>query len=279
MKGIRAFFRGVGFKNIKPAIYGWFFNFAFTIFIYYGYYKVFSIPAGNTLLNDAGGAKISTFTFLADILHHYKGSLPLVFSLAFVFTIGFQLASIYISGGIYAVLVEEEKTSFTNLIAGSTQNFFSMLKIALINLINFIAALIIPVFSFIVFFNIKFLYSNESTIEIFFWLWIAITALFLTFSAAIYDFSRIFKLKDDKNILYSFKKGIKFTFSNKLNILAIFVLYALSLVIIYLVYALVMGVVHHLLYVFLLFLVYQGFMMVRYFLKIVVIRAEIRLLS
>ncbi len=279
MKGITAFFRGVGIRNIKPTIYGWFFNFAFTIFIYYGYYKVFSIPAGNTLINNAGGAKISTFTFLADILHHYKGSLPLVFSLAFVFTIGFQLASIYISGGIYAVLVEKEKTSFTNLIASSTQNFFGMLKIALINLINFIAALIIPIILLILFFNIKPLYSDEAFIEVFFWVWVIITALFLTFSAAIYDFSRIFKLKEDKNILYSFKKGIKFTFSNKLNILAIFVLYALSLVIIYLVYALVMGVVHHLLYVSLLFLVYQGFIIIRYYLKIVVIRAEIRLLS
>jgi hypothetical protein len=279
MKGIRAFFHGVGFKNIKPAIYGWFFNFAFTIFIYYGYYKVFSIPAGNTLINGDGGTKISTFTFLADILQHYKGSLPLVFSLALVFTLGFLLASIYVAGGIYAVLVEEEKTSFTNLIASSTQNFFSMLKISLINLLNLIAALIIPAFSLIIFFNIKSLYSNERTIEIFFWLWIAITVLFLTFSAVIYDFSRIFKLKEDKNILYSFKEGVVFTFSNKLNIFAIFVLYALSLVIIYLVYALVMGVVHHLLYVSLLFLMYQGFMMVRYFLKIVVIRAEIRLLS
>ncbi len=115
--------------------------------------------------------------------------------------------------------------------------------------------------------------------EIFLWLWIVITALFLTFSAAIYDFSRIFKLRDDKNILYSFKKGIIFTFSNKLNILAIFVLYALSLAIIYLVYLLVMGIVHDLLYVFLVFLIYQGFIMVRYFLKIVVMRAEIRLLS
>jgi hypothetical protein len=278
MKGITAFFRGVGLKNIKPAIYGWFFNFAFTIFIYYGYYKVFSLPAGNTLINEDGGVKISTFTFLTDILQHYKSSLPLIFSLALVFTLGFLLASIYVSAGIYAVLVEEEKTSFTNLIASSTQNFFSMLKISLINLLNLIAALIVPFILLIIFFNIKSLYSNETLIGIFFWVWIAITALFLTFSAAIYDFSRIFKLKDDKNILYSFRNGIIFTFSNKLNILAIFVLYGLSLVIIYLVYLLVMGVVHHLLYVFLVFLIYQGFIMVRYFLKIVVMRAEIRLL-
>jgi hypothetical protein len=281
MEGIIAYFRGNSFRNIRPAIYGWFFNFLFSIFIYYGYYKVFSIPAGHTLINSGseGEFKIGVFTFLTDILNHYQGSLPLIFSLAVVFTLVFLWVSIYVSAGIYTVLVENEKTSFTNLIANSTQNFFIMLRIALINLLNFIAALIVPALLMLIFANTKSLYSNESLVGIFLWIWVAITALFLTFSVAIYDFSRIFKLRDDRNSLYSFKQGIIFTFSNKLSILAIFLLYALSLVIIYLVYSVVMGLIQDLLYVFLLFVVYQGFIMVRYYLKIVVMRAEIHLLS
>lgn len=280
MEGIIAYFRGNTFRNIRPAVYGWFFNFLFSVFIYYGYYKVFSIPAGSTMISGGEGAgKPGTFTFLADILQHYEGSLPLVFSLAIVFTLVFFLVSIYVSAGIYTVLVENEKTSFTNLIANSTQNFFIMLKISLINLINLFAALIVPALLLLLFLKTKSLYTNESVLGIFFWVWATMTALLFTFSVAIYDFSRIFKLRDDKNSFYSFKQGIKFTFSNKLNILAIFVLYALSLVIIYLVYAVVMGVVQHLLYVILLFGVYQGFIMVRYYLKMVVMRAEIHLLS
>jgi len=280
MEGILAYLRGNTFRNIRPAVYGWFFNFLFSVFIYYGYYKVFSIPAGSTMISGAeGGGNPGTFTFLADILQHYEGSLPLVFSLAGVFTLVFFLVSIYVSAGIYTVLVENEKTSFTNLIANSTQNFFIMLKISLINLVNLIAALIVPALLLLLFLKTKALYTDESLLGIFFWVWGAVTALFFTFSVAIYDFSRIFKLRDDKNSFYSFKQGIVFTFSNKLNILAVFVLYALSLAVIYLVYAVVMGVVQHLLYVILLFGVYQGFIMVRYYLKIVVMRAEIHLLS
>lgn len=279
MKGIIAFLQGVGLKCVRPAIYGWFFNIFFSIFIYYGYYKAFSIPAGNALISADNGTEIGTFTFLADILQHYQGSVPLVFSLAGVFTMGFILASIYVSGGIYSVLVEEEKTSFTNLIAQSTQNFFSMLKIALINLLNLIVALIIPVLMLIMFFSIKAMYSDETVIRVFFWIWAAVTALFLTFSTAIYDFSRIIRLKEERNILYSFKKGIKFTFSNKVNVLAIFLLYALSLVIIYLVYLVIMGLVQHFLFAFLLFCMYQAFIMTRYYLKIVVMRAEIRIVD
>lgn len=280
MEGILAYLRGNTFRNIRPAIYGWFFNFLFSIFIYYGYYKVFSIPAGSTMISGAeGGGNPGTFTFLADILQHYEGSLPLVFSLAGVFTLVFFLVSIYVSAGIYTVLVENEKTSFTNLIANSTQNFFIMLKISIINLVNLIAALIVPALLLLLFLKTKALYTNESLFGIFLWVWGALAALLLTFSVAIYDFSRIFKLRDDKNSFYSFKQGIMFTFSNKVNILAVFVLYALSLALIYLVYAVVMGVVQHLLYVILLFGVYQGFIMVRYYLKIVVMRAEIHLLS
>lgn len=281
MRGILAYFRSMGFSSYRPAVYSWFFNMLFTIFIYYGYYKVFSIPAGSARIGDeaAAGAAIGVFTFLTEILQHYKGSLPLVFSLTFLYTVGFQLASIYVSGGVYAVFVEEEKTSFTNLIASSTHNFYSMLKIALVNLLSFIAALIVPGLLLILFFNMKSLSSNETVIGVFAWIWVMITILFLAFAAAVYDFTRIYRLKEDRGIWYSFKQGLIFTFTNKLNFLSVYAIYAVSLVILYLAYAVMMSLVQHLLFVFLLFWMHQGFMMVRYYLKIVVIRAEIRLVD
>jgi hypothetical protein len=281
MHGIIAYFRGFGFKCVRPAVYAWFFNFLFTIFIYYGYYRVFSIPAGKALIpfgeNAGAKANLGAFTFLADILRHYKGSLPLVFSLALVYTIAFIIVSIYVSGGVYSVLVEDEKTNFTNLIVNSTQNFAGMFKISLINLINVIAALIVPGVLLLVFFDARSLYSNETIIQVFFWIWAAVTALFLTFSTAIYDFSRIIKLREDRGCFYSFKQGIIFVFSNKLAILFLFLLYGISLALIYLAYAVSMGLQESLPYAFLLFLVYQAFMMARYYLKIVVMRAEVRL--
>ncbi len=281
MHGIIAYFRGFGFKCIRPAVYAWFFNFLFTVFIYYGYYRVFSIPAGRTLIpfGDNAGTKpnLGTFTLLADILSHYKGSLPLVFSLALVYTIAFVIVSIYVSGGVYSVLVEDEKTSFTNLIANSTQNFAGMFKVSLVNLINLIAALIVPGILLLVFFEARSLYSNETIIQVFFWIWAAVTALFLTFSTAIYDFSRIIKLREDRGSFYSFKQGIIFVFSNKLSVFFLFLLYGFLLALIYLAFGLTMELQENLPYAFLLFLVYQAFMMARYYLKIVVMRAEIRL--
>ena len=62
-------------------------------------------------------------------------------------------------------------------------------------------------------------------------------------------------------------------------ILVIFLLYALSLVIFYLVYMVFAGLVEHLLYVSLIFIFYQGFIMVRYYLKVVVMHAEIKLIQ
>ncbi|MCP4215225.1 MAG: hypothetical protein GY765_11235 [bacterium] len=279
MKGITAFLQGIGVRNVRPAVYAWFFNFLFTIFIYYGYYKVFTIPAGNTLLSGDGAGKISVFTFLADIFRHYKGSLPLVLSLAIVFTGVFVLVSIYVSAGIYSVLVEEERTSFTNLIANSTQNFFSMLKVSLANLLNLLAALLVPLLVLLVFAMAHTIFGKEALLEVLPWVWGGITALFLVFSAAIYDFSRIYKLYDDKNVFCALRKAVTFALSNKLSVLALFLSYGLSLALIYLLYFVLMGFVENLLYAVLIFAVYQGFMMVRYYLKIVVMRAEIRLVN
>jgi hypothetical protein len=281
MRGIIAFFRGFGFKCIRPAVYAWFFNLLFTVFIYYGYYRVFSIPAGRTLIpfgdGTVGKPNLGTFTLLADILSHYRGSLPLVFSLALVYTIVFVIVSIYVSGGVYAVLEEDEKTNFTNLIASSTQNFADMFKVSLVNLLNLIAALIVPGILLLVFFAARPLYSNETIIQIFFWIWVAVTALFLTVSTAIYDFSRIIKIKEDRGSFYSFKQAILFVFSNKLALLLLFLLYGASLALIYLVFYFTMDLQENLPYAFLLFLVYQAFMLVRYYIKTVVMRAEVRL--
>lgn len=281
MRGVIAYFRGFGFKCLRPAVYAWFFNFLFTVFIYYGYYRVFSIPAGRTLIpfgaNVGAKPNLGTFTLLADILSHYRGSLPLVFSLALVYTIAFVIVSIYVSGGVYAVLVEDEKTNFTNLIACSTQNFADMFKVSLVNLINLILSLIFPGILLLVFFAARSLYTNETIIQVFFWIWVAVTALFLTFSTAIYDFSRIIKLKEDRGSFYSFKQAIIFVFSNKLALLLLFLLYGVSLALIYLVFYFTMELQENLPYAFLLFLVYQAFMMARYYLKVIVMRAEVRL--
>jgi hypothetical protein len=118
---------------------------------------------------------------------------------------------------------------------------------------------------------------NETIWDIFTYLWIGVSALLFTFSTAIYDFSRVFKLRDDKNVFVSFKTAVRFTFSGKLPILAIFLMYVVSLVFLYLIYSLFVRFVPDFLYTLFIFILYQGFIMARYFLKVVVMRAEVGL--
>jgi hypothetical protein len=277
MKGVMAFLKGVGLLNVRPAVYAWFFNFFFSLFIYLGYYWVFTGAAGKTKIAADVAGEIGIFTFLADISRNYNGSLSLLFSLALVAALLFFLVSIFVSGGIYSVLVGDERTTFSNLIASSVENFFSMLKIFLVNILNWAAALFIPGILLFLFLKIESLNLNETALQIFTYIWIAITLLIFTLSTAIYDLSRIFKLKEDRNVFYSLKKAIIFTFSNKLNLAAVFLMYAVSLLVLFLIYAIFNHFLEDLLYVFFLFMIYQGFILVRYFLKVVVMRAEIQL--
>lgn len=277
MKGVMAFFQGLGLKNVRPAVYAWFFNFFFSLFIYFGYYRVFSQAAGETKIAKDVVGEIGMFTFLADISRSDNGSLSLMFSLALMAAILFFLVSIFVSAGIYSVLVGDERTTFSNLIASSVENFFNMLKVFLVNILNWVVALFIPGILLVLFLNIKSLLLNETAIQVFTYIWLAIAALIFTISAALYDLSRIFRLKDDRNVLIAFKKAILFTFSNKLNIFAVFLLYAVSLGILFLIYAVFNHFFEDLLYVSILFILYQGFILVRYFLKVVVMRAEVQL--
>jgi hypothetical protein len=277
MNGLKAFLKGAGLKNVKPAVYAWFFNFFFSLFIYLGYYWVFSGAAGKTKIAADVAGEIGIFTFIADISRNYNGSLSLLFSLALVAALLFFLVSIFVSGGIYSVLVGDERTTFSNLIASSVENFFSMLKVFLANILNWAAALLIPGILLFLFLKIESLHLNETALQIFAYIWTAITLLILTFAAAVYDLSRIFKLKEDRNVFYSLKKAIIFTFSNKLNLALVFLMYALSLLVLFLIYAIFNHFLEDLLYVFFLFMIYQGFILVRYFLKVVVMRAEIQL--
>jgi hypothetical protein len=277
MKGIKAFIKGVGLKNLRPAVYAWFFNFFFSLFIYLGYYWAFSEAAGKTKIAADVAGEIGIFTFLADISRNYTGSLYLLFLLALFAAVLFFLVSIFVAGGIYSVLVGDERTTFSNLIASSVENFFSMIKIFLINILNWAAALFIPGILLFLFFKIESLALNETALQVFTCIWMAITPLIFAFATAIYDLSRIFKLKEDRNVFYSLKKAIIFTFSNKLNLAVVFLMYVVSLLVLFLIYVIFNHFLEDLLYVFFLFVIYQGFILVRYFLKVVVMRAEIQL--
>ncbi len=277
MKGIMAFLRGLGFKNIRPGLYAWFFNFFFSLLIYFGYYRVFSQAAGDTKIAANIAGEIGIFTFLGEIANHYGSSLALVFSLTIASAVLYFPVSIFVAGGIFSVLVGDERPSLPNLIASSVENFSPMLKIFLVNLLNWAAALAIPLILLSIFANIEPLTVNETALQLSMYFWFGLTLLALIISTAIYDFSRIFKLKESLNVFSALKKAVIFTFSNKWNLSVIFLAYAVSLVMFFLIYMVFSRFLEKIPYIFFLFLIYQGFVFVRYFLKVAVIRAEVGL--
>lgn len=278
LRGAKAFIKGIGFRNIRPALYGWFFNLAVSSVIYFAYYRVFAHAAGDSAIAADITGEIGLFNFFSDLTANYPGNLSLVFGLGLFIALLFIILSVYVSGGIYAVLVEDERTTLTNLIACSSENFFRMISIFLCCIPVWLIAFAIPGLMTWFFLQVKSMMLSETAQQVFVYLLGAISALLFTFALAIYDYARIFKLKEDRGLFQSLKKGIHFTFTNKLSILAIFLLYSLALLIFHLFYLLFTGLVEDLLYTVLVFAAYQGFMMVRYFLKLVVIRAEIGLL-
>ncbi len=274
MNGAMGFLFGFGLRNIRPAIYGWIVNVFFSLAVYFGFYKLFLLAAGKSVwARDIVPGEKGIFTFFGDIVQNYPGSVPLLFFMCLIAVILFYLISIFVSGGIFSVFVEDERTSFINLLASSIENYFAMLVIFLGNILVWLIMLIFPALLTYLYFQLLPSMSNGVSDTIFYVL-IALWILFFSFGTAIYDYVRIFKMKEEKGIWEAFKKGIGFVFSNKWNIFVIILLYGLSLLLVFLVYYVTRKPVSFL-YASLIFIVYQFFMLLRYFLKIVMIRGEI----
>jgi hypothetical protein len=278
IKGVVAFIKGIGLSNIRAAIYAWIFNLLVSVFVYWGFYSLFANASGDSVVAKNVTQSLGVFTFIADISRNHDGNLSVIIAIALLAAVLYFLISIFLAGGIFSALVGDERTTFANLMVSSIENFFKMCIMFAVNLLNLLAAAIIPGLLMLIFIKTKSYYLNETVMSFFIYAWSVLTVLFLIFSVAIYDFSRIFKLKDERSPFHALKKAIKFSFANKWNILSIFLLYGLSLVVLYLFYTLFINIMGGLLYAVLLFIAFQGFVLVRYYLKIVVMRAEVSLL-
>ncbi len=269
--------RGFSLRSIRLSAYAWLFNIFFSFIIYFGFYMVFTISAGKSMIEDNIGM-YGQFTVLMDIFNNFPGSFALLMSICFYFIILYAVSSVFISAGIFSVMIEEEKATFFTLLSSSIDNFFRFLKVFLINLINFGIALLPMAFLVFVFWKTMERSFNETLSGIFLIVFIVIAVILLIFSVAIYDYSRIIRLRDGKNFFFSFKEGIRFVFSHKKNIVIIFLFYIFSSAVLYLIFKLLMSVAEDFFGLIAVFLFYQVFVLIRYFLKIVVINGEFELI-
>lgn len=278
MNLIKILFSGFNLRNLKLAAYGWLFNIFFSILVYLGFYSVFSISAGSSKIAE-NIELYGLFTMLLDIFNNFPGSFLLVTSISSFLLLGYIAASIFVSGGIFSVLIEEEKATFFTLFSASIENFVKFFKIFLVNIINFVLAIVpVVMLSFFLWETLKSA-TNETLFRIFLILLILLSIILFIFSVAIYDYSRIIRLKEGRNFLFSFRSGVKFVFSNKRQITGIFLFYIFSSILIHLMLRLLMSSVGGIFNFYIIFIIFQIFMWIRYLLKVIVIHGELGIIQ
>ena len=264
-----------GMKDLKIALYAWIFSLLITVILIHGLFTISISIAGETVLV-FDTFRYGIMTFFTDLLNNYPGSAPLLIVLTALVMLLMLLFSIFISGGIYAVLLGSEPITFRRLFSSSARNFGSMFKIFLVNIINWIAAALLPALFYYVHYRLQSSSASESLWKIFLILWIPIVVIFLWYAVAVYDFSRIYILKEGGKLFRILWSGVRFFFSHKLIILIIFTLYAISLLIILILYRLIAPVLG---FAALLFLFYQLILFGRCLMKAVLMRAEVVLVT
>lgn len=280
MKGIRAFIRGFGIRNVAPAAFGWIFNFVFALVAFYGVGKLLSYAFGETLLAE-NVTPIGLFTVASDVVRHCADGVWVIAALG-SFSVGlFLIVTVFLSGGVYAVLIFDGRGSFRNLISSAIGNFFKIAVVFLINIVNWLAAGFLSLLALFGFLKLHSVLFPRLPLEPFIWVGAGVTMVFLLYASAVHDFSKIFRLREEKNGLTSFVKAIRFVYTHKLVVAVLSLLYLASGGAVLLVYGLLLGSGERAAAApfAVLFAVYEIVIYFRYYLKTVLIRAWIDIVS
>lgn len=278
MKIIKPLLCGFNLRNIIISLFLWGFNLFFSFLVYFGFYMVFSISSGYSKIGE-NIFKFGFFTTLFDVFKNFNGSFSLMVSISVMILIIYVMYSVFISAGLFSLIMEEEPVTFFTLFSASVENFFKFLRVFIVNIINFLIAVTPSLFLTKFFWNILKSSTNETMFKSLFVFFIVIQLLFLMFSVAIYDYSRIIRLREDKNFLFSFREGIKFVFKNKKNILLIYLFYIVVTIMLYSLLRMAIGPLEEFFNIILIFIIYQLFIWFRYLLKVVIIQGELGLIS
>ncbi len=263
--------------NIKISMYPMFFNFWFSVVLYFMFYRLLGKTVGGSFVSHES-APYGAWTIISETSRSLGVGAPMLISLFVALGILFILVSIFVSGGIYGTFVSEEGSSFRNLLHLSGENFFKMFSMFLVNLINWIVVAVVSGILGFVLSRIVKSTNNEILVWPFIYSWIIVTALLVALAVAAYDFSRVIRLRDERHFFYSYKKGLSALFSNKFNVLALFTIFLVATIFSHLLLSVFMNQLGEVLHVSLLFLVFQGFIWFRYYLKTLLMNAEVHLL-
>ena len=278
MKILKNLLKSLRLDNLKIAVYLWVFNLFFSSIIFYILFQFLSTFAGRS--NTPAGASLDDFLkYSIDFIHNNQATLSLILFLILLVVLMFIIVSIFVSGGAYAILLRQEAKTFKNFLVLSIEHFFKFLKVFLLNLLNFAFSAVISALLFIIIWNVRTHTETEILFKTGLFLWFILTGLIMIYATAAYDFSRIIALKTGRNVFYSFIKALKFLFSNKSSIFILFLLYAFAIALFHLILSVILTYFNNLIPSILLILTYQIFIVLKYYLKTLIIHTEVNFVS
>lgn len=274
MKTVKCLLKSLKGDNLKVAVHIWIFNFFFSFIVFCTLFHFISTFTGRSHGLTRGGLKY-LLTHAIDLLAHNQANLALILLLGSMVVFMFVITSIFLSGGVYSILLKQEAKTFSNLVHLSIAHFFKFLKVFLLNLLNFSLAAVLIGLPLIMIWNMQKHSGNGVLFKIVLFVWIPFALLIFIYAIAAYDFSRIIALKTGKNIFFSFAKALRYLFSNKFNILLLFLLYGMVIALSHLLFSVFLSTLGNMLSTILLVLSYQIFMILKYYLKTVIMHAEV----
>lgn len=236
MRTVAGYYKGLGTREFKLALYAGIVNALVSASILYGLHAFFTGASGDPL-SDNGTYYYWLSTFINDLSHGSPGSITaLALSGAAVLLLVLVL-SMFLSGGVYSLLIMREGASLSLLLASSIKNFPKMFRVFMANLLNFLAASAVPGILFYAHYKKQSATLDESLLHFFIFGWGALTAMIVIYSSAVYDLSRIVALKGDRGALTALKGGVKTVFARKGSVLAVFLVYLFTAALLFLAYA------------------------------------------
>lgn len=276
MKAISGFFKEIGAREAKLSLYAWLVSALAGAAILWGFHELFVSVSGNPL-SDRGLYYYWLPTFFNDLSINYPGSSAALAMAGLAIFIVLWLLSLFLSGGVYALLLHQGRVSIKRLITLSAGHFTRMLKLFFANIPNFIAASLIPGILFYIYYKKQSSAIDETIMMLFIYGWGALLVLFFIYSIAVYDLSRIHALREERGIFKSLKSGIRSVFSNKLYFLIIFIVYLVLVALLSFLCLRITGLFNDSRPEIIVIAIQQVFLFLRYFSKILLMRAETRI--
>lgn len=273
MKAISGYFKEIGVREARLTLYAWLVNSLAGAGLLWGFHGFFVSASGNPL-SPKGIYYFWLPTFLNDLSINYPGSMAALAIAASALFIVFWLLSVFLSGGVYALLLHLGRVSIKRLFTLSAEHFTRMMKLFFANIANFIAASIVPGIFFYIHYRKQQPAVEESLLMSFIYGWGALLVLFYIYSIAVYDLSRIHAIKDERGIFASLKRGIRSVFDHKGYVLIIFIVYLVLVAALSFVCSRITGLFKESRPEIVVIVIQQVFLFLRYLSKILLMRAE-----